>query len=297
MKITGSTAVGGALSLYLSGCGFTAPPLAEPWHQGPDRTQRLVFEIRRRIYCDLQDAVQFVNDTTDAGYIDIATGRRYPQAIIPKQWGARISLQLQVDETSSVSPGVTLIKPLENALTRVSNAKDPIVTAQFFNLGLGGTLSGTATRLEKFESFYTVGFLMQRRTKNSICLDENDPFANTTYSSPFLTSDLALRDWLKAAVSATRDLPSDDTQKVGPGTLPDTFSVDLKFRIETSGNVNPSWKLVRVTSNTSGLPLFAAGRTRTHDVLITIGPQTKETTNSYLASQIGQAVGASVRNF
>jgi hypothetical protein len=48
---------------------------------------------------------------------------------------------------------------------------------------------------------------------------------------------------------------------------------------------------VRYTTNNGSLPLFATGRTRTHDLLITIGPsKDAKTANSHLAAQIGQAL-------
>jgi hypothetical protein len=76
------------------------------------------------------------------------------------------------------------------------------------------------------------------------------------------------------------------------GVQTDTISLELKFIIVSSGNATPSWKLVRVTSNT-GAPLFNVGRTRTHDLIITIGPSNLNTSNAHLASQIGAAVRGS----
>lgn len=72
-----------------------------------------------------------------------------------------------------------------------------------------------------------------------------------------------------------------------------SISYDVKFIIVSSGSVTPTWKLVRITANTSGT-LFSAGRTRTHELIITIGPTSgkagDQTSNTHLASQIGQAV-------
>jgi hypothetical protein len=82
-----------------------------------------------------------------------------------------------------------------------------------------------------------------------------------------------------------RALPS-----VGSGSSPDTVSLEIKFVIVSSGNLTPTWKLVRLTANNGAGPLFATGRTRTHDLIITIGPANQMTLNTHLASQIGQAV-------
>lgn len=76
----------------------------------------------------------------------------------------------------------------------------------------------------------------------------------------------------------------------GGGPKPDTLTIEIKFIIVSNGNVLPTWKLVRVSSGTGSTPLFGIGRTRNHDVIITIGPKTIETANTHLASQIGVAV-------
>jgi hypothetical protein len=75
----------------------------------------------------------------------------------------------------------------------------------------------------------------------------------------------------------------------GAGAAPDTLSIEIKFIIVTSGNVTPTWKLLRVSANTTG-NLLSLGRTRTHDLIITIGPNNQQTLNTHLASQIGNAV-------
>ena len=68
--------------------------------------------------------------------------------------------------------------------------------------------------------------------------------------------------------------------------------LEIKFIIVSNGNISPTWKLVRVTANNGSAPLFATGRTRTHDLIITIGPSNQKTLNTHLASQIGQAVSS-----
>ena len=72
------------------------------------------------------------------------------------------------------------------------------------------------------------------------------------------------------------------------------FPRRLKFIIVSSGNTQPTWKLVPVAANAGNTPFFSIGRTRTHDLLMTIGPPTQRTTNDFLASQIGQAVQSGI---
>jgi hypothetical protein len=59
-----------------------------------------------------------------------------------------------------------------------------------------------------------------------------------------------------------------DFASVGPL---DTTSHEVQFIITVSGDVTPVWKLVSVTVNPGG-PFLGATRTRTDDLLITMGP-------------------------
>ncbi len=91
-----------------------------------------------------------------------------------------------------------------------------------------------------------------------------------------------------AAAASTPQQP----QAGGSSPKPDTVSLEIKFIIVSNGNVTPTWKLVRVSANTGSTPLVNVGRTRTHDLIITIGPPTQTTANTHLALQIGQSIGA-----
>jgi hypothetical protein len=80
----------------------------------------------------------------------------------------------------------------------------------------------------------------------------------------------------------------------GSATKADTISYEIKFVIVSSGNITPTWKLLKVSANTSS-PLFGLGRTRTHDLIVTIGPDNTTTSNSNLASQISSGVASANR--
>jgi hypothetical protein len=84
---------------------------------------------------------------------------------------------------------------------------------QSFGFGFGGTLSSTATRIDKFNPYYTIEELAKPNTKYSVCHRENDPFVRLSKtpasSSPFiLQSDLGIKDWLVGAMLVNRLLPS-----------------------------------------------------------------------------------------
>ena len=268
------------------------PDIKEVW-DGPRGTEQIEFEVKKRVYCELKDAViaaQKIPFFTE----DRVTGRKKQIPILPDNWGAQVSLVFQVDESSAANPGVALTKPLENAITRFGSGN--VTTAQSFSLGLGGTLSSSATRIDKFDPYYSIKYLAKPNTDKSVCLPHNDPYLRVgevpSASSPLLIqSELGIEKWLTEAMFTNALLASDDAGNSPNKDAPDTVSLEIKFVIVTSGNVTPTWKLVRYTANNGNSPLFAANRTRTHDLIITVGPsKDKKTADTHLASQIGQAV-------
>ena len=288
-------------------CGsLTVPDIKEAWDSDkpadaakgeakiPGAAQ-IEFEIKKRIYCDLKEAVQEVNryPVTSGSYNKQVVKQ---EGLLPFDWGAQVSLSLQVDEVSALNPGITLNDYMPNAI-KIFNAKDTVTVPQSFTLGFGGTLSSTATRIDKFDPYYSIAFLMVPDTHTSVCRPENDPFVRQGWipasSSPFiLESDLGIKDWLLGAMIVDNLLPSVGAPPKGGGK--DTVTYEIKFVIVSSGNVTPTWKLVRVSANTGALPFFNAGRTRTHDLIITIGPsegaRAQQASQTHLASQIGNAV-------
>ena len=334
-----------ALACGLSSCGLYVPDIKEVWDRDipgdpsikkPEQTgtMQIEFEIRRKIYCELRTAVVDVNKIPLTVYnsSNKPVGTR---AMIPSDWIAQMSLSLEVDESSALSPGVTFNQVMANAITTfgVGRAATTVTTPQSFNLGFGGTLSSTATRTDKFDPTYSIGWLMQPNTRLDICRPENDIFYAQNIvpaqSSPLILSDLGIKKWLLGAMLTENLLPSHPPipqpqpptkQKCccckgamavrvaalggdaggnasggggggGGGSLgPFSVSVEIKFIIISSGNVTPTWKLVNISANTGSTPLFSAGRTRTHDLIITVGPANQQTQNSNLALQIGNSV-------
>jgi hypothetical protein len=103
----------GLLALALGGCGMIVPDIKEVW-DGPRGTEQIEFEVKKRVYCELKDAViaaQKIPFFTE----DRVTGRKKQIPILPDNWGAQVSLVFQVDESSAANPGVALTKPLENS--------------------------------------------------------------------------------------------------------------------------------------------------------------------------------------
>lgn len=276
--------------LGLNGCGLSAPEIREAW-DGKDGTIQIEYGIKKRVYCDLRDGVQVANRKNQY-FIKDSRGKEQKVQFIPDDWGVQVSLSLQVDETSALNPGLVVTKLRENAITRFSSGAAPIATGQSFSLGLGGTLSSTATRTDKFDFYYPIDFLMVEATDTDPCAKKNDQFLKNgvtpSTSSPLILSDLGIQKWISDSMYTNSLLPSQN-----PGSsakTPDTVTLELKFVVVTSGNVTPTWRLVPVSFNSGGSPLFSTGRTRTHGLIITIGPKKNETSQTHFASQIGQSI-------
>jgi hypothetical protein len=302
------SAIGLLAACQLMGCGLAVPDIKEIWDadkppevepRTPEKvtgTTQIEFEIKKRIYCDLKEAVQTANK------IPLKEGppggKQTVQLLIPKSWGAQVSLSLQVDEISGLNPGITLNRVLPNAINIFgSGPNDSVVTPQSFNLGFGASLSSTATRIDKFDPYWSIAFLMIPDGPRSICVPGNDPLIGHGWtaasSSPFiLESNLGIKDWLRGAMQVNRVLPSVGGGAGDGSAAPDTVSYEVKFVIVSNGSVTPTWTLVRLSANTGtgSLPFFSTGRTRTHDLIITMGPSSTQTNNAHLALQIGNAV-------
>jgi hypothetical protein len=167
------------LANSLAGCGTVVPNIGEAWDSAKDvpekikdgkivhmpisATAQIEFEIKKQIYCELKAAVQTVqyyNDNTD---------NTVP--LIPHDWGASVSLSLQVDESTALNPGVALNVPMASAMSTfgvVQGAGKTIITPpttstpQSFSLGFGATISSTATRNDKFDPYYTIEYLLRK---------------------------------------------------------------------------------------------------------------------------------------
>jgi hypothetical protein len=322
-------------SFGLFGCGLVVPDIKEAWDADtpPDSQGRVIpgagqieYEVKQHVFCELGDAVKYVNKK-----FPVTIDNQPPKNPLPSNFIAHVSLSFQVDEASSLSPGVVLTTILPNAVTTFGpGTGGSVTTGQSRSVGFGGTLSSTGTRIDKFDPSYSVGYLMIANTPKSVCEDpKNDPFRKGLHwepdtSSPFvIEGDLGIQKWLVGATIANTFLASETEVGSagtgggnksaggknnvtgsknasgrggggggGGGTSPDTISYEIKFIIVSSGNVTPAWKLVQVSANMSGT-FFSTGRTRTHDLIITIGPDDNRTLYSHLASEIGQAVSGS----
>jgi hypothetical protein len=112
----------------MSGCGTYVPGLQESYD--PQNPQTMVDAIVSNVQCEVQSAVQFlILDDQDAVVAAAALGKvQKPSLTWLKKWAAQVTLTLTVDEKSSLNPGVSLNKVLENAVTKFPNGT--VTTAQ-----------------------------------------------------------------------------------------------------------------------------------------------------------------------
>lgn len=286
-----ASAIPFALTFVLGGCGTYVPEIQEFPGDAVDG-QLLVEQIVENINCEISDAVNYVIDQD----IKLAPANGGRTVAWFDSWGIQTTLQLTLDEKGSINPTVNWMPP------------SPITS--IFNLAGGGTLSSEANRVDKLNSYNTVQQFRGRKCKQR----PNGAF--------LLESDLKLREWLVDVILAANtgaiSIPPDAN---GPFKS-NVISHEVKFEVTSSGNLTPTWKLTRVLVNPTGT-FLSASRDRTHDLTITLGPNSStvvgqktvhmagggtkvvpivvsgpspQAADSHLASQIGSAVAAAVKS-
>jgi hypothetical protein len=187
---------------------------------------------------------------------------------LPPGWAVQVTLDLQVDETGALNPGVTFNHVLENSIN-VFRPGNTVTVAQSSSVGLGATLSSQGTREDKFGNYWNLDRL--KKFNGGTC-----PKTPQHGSSPLLESELGINQWLTDHLVANQLLPSSSlSDSSDPAFKQDILSYHVKFIVISSGNVTPTWKLVRFSTGNGSLPLASINRTRTHDLLITFGPACK----------------------
>lgn len=296
----------------LSGCGTYVPEIQEPW-VSPGQGQVMVRDLVKHIHCEVEKAVKGVIEQDKEFAVAWNNGKRDAEWL--ETWGVQIALTLTIDESSNLNPGVTFNTPIIPANVAFPGL-NPISMGQIYNFGLGGTLSSGATRIDKLSTYFTVKQLL---TEQKFCTEESQPSDPPKLS--LLESDLRLEEWLADAVFIQGTKTAEFSSKAIEGQFKqNVISQEVKFMIVSSGNITPSWKLVRVSANPSSF--FGVNRTRTHDLTVTFGPNEVTTTatatatatgikkekqvlsntpsqaasNAQLASEIGLAVANSLRS-
>lgn len=124
--------------LWLSGCGTYVPHMQEFWEAKSidypllSAGGFLEFNIKRKVYCDIAQAIQDNNE------------------ILPKNWGVQVTLDLQVDETGSANASTSALIPLS--------------VAESVSPNVGVTLSSESLREDQFGSYWDLSKLGGQKT-------------------------------------------------------------------------------------------------------------------------------------
>jgi hypothetical protein len=254
------------ICLLIAGCGTHLPYVGEVWNEEGWRevgvNDNLAIKIRAKVFCDLVEAANSAIGTTY--YPDPEKGKasRAPYPVL-KNFGVQMQLTITIDETGAIDPSGALTHILPNALV------GKVVASQSVSLNSSAVISSQAVRIDTYYSYFTIERLTNPKNKE-LCSHRNTTI--NTWSN--LLSDLRIKEFLgNATYSATIIHSSEAPAKGNAKTAKfDIFSYDTKFVVQTSLGINPVVKLASQSVGSGTNPLVNANRTRTHELLLTFGP-------------------------
>jgi hypothetical protein len=217
----------------LPGCGLRVPPIDDFSNRVSE--QQFVQALLTHITCELRGAVDYVHQT-------------FPREVLfIDGYGIQTTLTLTYDEKGGLAPGISW--------------SPPSPASALFTLGAGLTLSGSATRIGTIDGYYLVSDL-----KKATCSE-----GALTHGAFMLQDDLKLGAWLVAAIIAEKRNVENFRDASLVSKDGSVLQHEVKFVIETDASATPSWKLTRATVN-PGTDFLTLSRTRTNDLIITLGP-------------------------
>ena len=129
--------------------------------------------------------------------------------------------------------------------------RNVVTSPQQYSLGIGGSLSSDANRIGIVSYYYTVQELLNDH--RPCAFREHGPDPEAAASFLISDSDLKIGDWLEASTQLDRAVAEVKypTDPGGPFKQ-NVISHHIKFEVVSSGNITPTWKLVRVSANPTG---------------------------------------------
>lgn len=238
-----------AISLVsLTGCGLYVPqkdPLVQndiDPRNGMSRQGKIESNIIANIRCEVTRGLYRAVNT---GNVPWLTG-----------WGTSISLNLTWEETSNVNPGVLYTTPIGGS--------------DLFSAGGGVSGSAHSTRNEAITFTLENRTLLQEAMLTSHAQQGLD--CSALEDGVTVSSDLKIDEFIydKASIAGGREA------RTRPIQYPQfsTFQETLTFVVSVGGDITPSWKFIRLSVNPSG-PFLAGSRTKTSQVIVTLGPLAK----------------------
>jgi hypothetical protein len=176
---------------------------------------------------------------------------------LKNNWGTAVTLTITVEDQTGLSPGLTAITPMKNVIYPYPAASGGNVTvAQSFSFSAGGTASVNALRTE------TIQFTIE----NKLALARPDCI--NTGSGVLIDGDLKIREFIFDKAQIVWEAPG----LWNGNKIPyNAWTEEITFVSAYGGAITPTWKLARLSANTSS-NLVVAERTNTNDLVLTLGP-------------------------
>jgi hypothetical protein len=281
----------------LSGC-TTVPSLApiDGGEAAPDGSIS-INEVVKRVKCEIYEATKDVQ-------------REYWWF---RYWGAKVDLDLVVNEQAGVTPSVAFLNPLHQF-------KDTLIgsISQSFSFGLSGGIQSSAIRTETV-SFSTTFLEVRDQLRATVAHNKVKEFGDCNLpEGTQLNGNLGLKQWVVSALGPVKGgdeallnwggavvvsgggggkgggkKKMEAPQSVAyskcrwtPGTPPlknascrppvDSITHTVEFTIIKNIGVSPSWSLVHFRGHTGNGALAGASRIDTHKLTISLGPSQED---------------------
>jgi hypothetical protein len=309
------------IAMPIGACGLDVPEMQEIYQnqsQEKELENTLVANIKCELTLGVHDTIAYFDGGGLHNNIEWLTG-----------WGATVNLKISVDEKSALTPGVTLMDPLQNVITKFPTGN--VTSPQSISVGLGVSGSADATRAETIAFTYAFSDLLAEYKRHPIAsCSENErgvmimsdlKIGQFIFNKAFIASipgSVEPNAPIGAAPSPSPTPGGGQKPSILPASNPpggkptkvfpySTFSDQITFIAAYGGNATPTWKFAKVTADPTS-PLFMSSRQKTNDLTITLGKATPATDKApaalvsqdaqeaHLAALIGQAVATAIQS-
>lgn len=226
-------------ALVTSGCGTYVPNIADLPLNASGNLE-LISNVVASIRCELSQSVRKIikeDLENSGGKNDLRT------ALWIESWAVNITLSLTVTENTNLNPSAVYLPP----------------TA----FSLSGGLSGSSKATVSITPSYKFELSKLNNTYDPDCKKRS--ITKHHRGSFLIKSDLRIYEYLNAYVYSVR------TGNISKTPGGEAFKYQVKFNVDTGGNLSPTWTLRRGTIN-QGTTLFSANRAREHDLVAVFGP-------------------------
>ena len=247
-----SLLVANLLALAAAGCGLTVPvnhPLQDNSIQSSGHTAEgdYTTKIVEHVLCEISDG--------------LVSSQRLGLPWLNK-WGTTVTQSITMEDQSGISPGITIIQPLQNVIRPFASGGN-LLLAQTKSQSIGVSGSANALSTETLQYTYRNIDILTHADKTS-CVKNGF----------FLDGDLRIKDFIydNATIAAGGTVAfAGGAGKSWERPIFNVFTEEVTFVAAFGGSFTPTWKLATIQANASS-NLLIAERTNTNDLVITLGP-------------------------